>query len=498
MTAGTPPAPISNGILSAPSPRLMAAVCAGLTALTFVAAQLSVVTFIAAAALLLGALAVATARWPKALLLVLVLSPPLIDLYAAERLLPEDVLSVARLFSEVLLLVVSVVIAFVAVRRGAFVAALRHPVTAGLAIFAGLGVVSAIVNQVPPAVAVAGLLFTLDAAVLFFLPRMEGYTNPEKFSTMKVVAIAVAVTAAVAIGQALLSPDLLGITPVIGRSGEGARVGSLVRDPNILGTLIGIGLPFTVYASVRAQGRKRWIGLVVVVVLLLALLLTYSRGSWLGVFIGFVLVSLVIDRRALIAFAGALLVAYVLAIVMPKGILGGLTSGFDPFATTVNRFENIPEGRDLRTLFILNAIPIVEEHPLLGVGPGNYGGAAAYLFESPIHDEYGTTALLTRQRTVDNFWLHLGVESGVLGTIAFLGTLGVALLAPVRALRRSRGWTFSVPAGVLSATLTVCAATVTTMLLEGNTVAFLFWFLLGLANAAGPGPDPGPDEVPAV
>jgi O-antigen ligase len=259
-------------------------------------------------------------------------------------------------------------------------------------------------------------------------------------------------------------------------------VGSLVRNPNILGTLIGVVVPFTVFAARRAHGRIRWLGFLAVVALLLALLLTYSRGSWFGVAIGFGLVALVADRRSLVVFVIALICAYGIALVMPKGILGEQTTGFDPFATTVNRFEGIDTGRDLRTLLVVNAVPIVEDHPLLGVGPGRYGGGAAWLFPSPVHAEYGTDALLTGQRTVDNFWLHLGVESGALGVAAFLAVIGIALIAPVRAMRRSRGWTFSVPGGVVCAVVTVCAASVTTMLLEGNTVAFLFWFMLGIAN----------------
>jgi len=87
---------------------------------------------------------------------------------------------------------------------------------------------------------------------------------------------------------------------------------------------------------------------------------------------------------------------------------------------------------------------------------------------------------------VDNFWLHLGVEGGVAGITAFLAMLGVALWTPLRALRRAVGSRFSVPAGVVGATAVVCVATVTTMLLEGNTVAFLFWFLLGIGSLAVP------------
>jgi len=122
----------------------------------------------------------------------------------------------------------------------------------------------------------------------------------------------------------------------------------------------------------------------------------------------------------------------------------------------------------------------------LGVGPGRYGGAAASVFGSPVHVRYGTDVLLTNQKTADNFWLHVGVEGGVLGFSAFLAMIGTALIQPIRALRGSTGSRFSVPAGVVSATAVVCVATVTTMLLEGNTAAFLFWFLLGIGSMAEP------------
>jgi hypothetical protein len=87
---------------------------------------------------------------------------------------------------------------------------------------------------------------------------------------------------------------------------------------------------------------------------------------------------------------------------------------------------------------------------------------------------------------VDNFWLHKAVEGGALGVAAFLAMIGTALLTPIRALRGASGSRFSLPAGVVSATVIVCVATFTTMLLEGNTVAFLFWFLLGIGSLPSP------------
>jgi O-antigen ligase len=271
-------------------------------------------------------------------------------------------------------------------------------------------------------------------------------------------------------------------------SGEGLRVGSLVNDPNILGTLIGMAVPFTMFSLVRMNWRSRgWrITAGTAFALALALLLTYSRGSWIGLAAGFGLVALVIDRRALAVWVVVLGLAYTTAVVMPKGILTGMFQGFDPLATTVNRIQAVREHRDLRTLFVINAVPIIDDHILLGVGPGRYGGAAAAVFGSPVHVRYGTDLLLTNQQTVDNFWLHIGVEGGLLGVTAFLAMIGTALMTPIRTLRGATGSRFSVLAGVVSATAVVCVATVTTMLLEGNTAAFLFWFLLGVGSLAKP------------
>ncbi len=327
-----------------PQPLVLTA--AGLMLLAVLAAQVSTVAFLVAGVALLGLLGVMTLRWPRAMLVALVMSPAIIDLYAGQRLLPETAQEVARFFSEGLLMVVALVLASVAARRGTLVGALAHPFSGALALFLLATVVSAAVNAVPPQVAATGLIFTLDAAVLFYLPRMVGFTHEQIRLTMWAVAIVVVVTALIGIGQAILSPDLLGVTPVTGRSGEGVRFGSLVRDPNIMGTLIGLALPFTVFSLVRMPpGRNRWLVGGAVLALLVALLLTYSRGSWLGVAVGFGGVALIIDRRALVTFLALLLLAYGTAVVMPKGILSGLGQGYDPFATTVNRFDAVNQGQ---------------------------------------------------------------------------------------------------------------------------------------------------------
>ncbi len=201
-------------------PRPLLLGTAGLTVVAILAAQLSTVAFVLAGLALLGLLGVLTVRWPRAMLVGLVLSPALIDLYAGQRLLPEESKEVARFFSEGLLMVVALVVATMAARRGTLVAALSHPFSAALALFLLVAVVSAAVNAVPPQVVATGLIFTIDAAVLFYLPRMVGFSHEETRRTMWGVALVVVATSVVAIGQAVLSPDLLGVTPVTGHPGR--------------------------------------------------------------------------------------------------------------------------------------------------------------------------------------------------------------------------------------------------------------------------------------
>jgi O-antigen ligase len=476
---------VGSRALSQPGP-VVGLLAIGLGILALGAAQVSAAAFLVAGIGLLLLLALASLRWPHAALVVVVLSPALVDLYAGQRLLPAAIQPVARFFSEGLLVALTVSVAVVGARRGTLVTALRHPFTLALGVFLVISLVSAGVNGVPPLVTAAGLMFTLDATILFFLPRIVGYTHTQARQTMWAIAGVVALMSVLAIGQTVLAPDLLGVTPVTGVSGEGVRAGSLVSDPNILGTLIGMALPFTMFSLVRTPWRSRtWrITVAVAFVLALALLLTYSRGSWIGVAVGFGGVSLIIDRRALLAFVVVGALAYATAVVMPKGLLTGASQDFDPYGTTVNRIQAVREQRDLRTLFVRNAVPIIDEHGLLGVGPGRYGGAAASIFGSPVHERYGTDELLTEQHTVDNFWLHMAVEGGALGVAALLAMIVTALIAPIRALRRASGSRFSVAAGVVSAAGVVGVATFTTMLLEGNTAAFLFWFLLGVGSLA--------------
>jgi O-antigen ligase len=446
---------------------------------------------------LLAIVALATVRWPRAMLVVVVLAP-ILDRFIIAPLIASQVGFVAQYLSEAMLAWVGMVLLAVGARDGRVIPALRHPATIALGAFVGLGLLSAFVNGVPPLTVAAGFFYTLDAVAIFYLCRLVGFNHRQAVMTVGAVGGAVLLMALISIGQALLAPGILWLDVVPGRSGEAARIGSVVRNPNAFGSLIALILPFALFGSVRlSRPRLRWALAAAALVMAMALLLTYSRGSWLGILFAMIAITLFLDRKVLLAAIGVGALAFLLVNVMPRNLLVASAPGnmapppdFNIIETTTDRVGKVGTGRDLRTQLILNAIPILRDHPLLGVGPGRYGGAAADHFASPVHRQYGTEKLLRFQQTVDNFWLHIVVEAGILGAAAFIALIGVVVVRLVKAARQAVGSHYVMAGGMLVAITAGVIITGTTMGLEANTVAFMFWFVLGMGSLYAAQPEP--------
>ena len=465
-----------------------------LVAATVLVSRVSFVAFAALGILVLAALGYAAWRWPRTILVAVVLAP-LIDRYLIGILLPSRLDIWTRFFSESLLAVAAIVISVRAVRAGTFVQAFRHPVTIGVGALVVISVCSMLVNAVPPVVAAAGTMFTLDAIALFFLARMVGFDRRQMSMAVGVFVGFVVLSALIAIAQAVLGPQILGFAVVAGRFGESIRVTSFLVDPGLFGAVVGIAAAFSLFLIYRTDDRRlRWAAAAASFVLVLALLLSFSRGGWLGMIVGFGAVALILDRRVFVAAVITAALAYGTASVMPRNLLPATQAEQeaaaeeedpgDIFSSTLRRTAAISEGRDLRTMFIVNGLPILRDHPVVGVGPGRYGGAAAHIFRTPIYRQYDTHLLFwnDRQTTVDDFWLHLVVELGVLGLLAYLAVFGYLAVTLLRAARRAHRERFVLLAGFLSALAILTVNGITSMLLEGNTASFALWFFLGLGT----------------
>lgn len=457
-----------------------------------VAGQTSAVSLVVIGIALAALLAIASLRWPQ-VVIVLVVVTPILDRYLIADWLPANVAGLSHLLSEAMLLTVSAALGFQAWRQGRLIAAFRHPATLGLAAFVLLATVSALINAVPAQVAGVGLAFTLDAAACFYLPRLAGFNLQQSLRAVGVILGLVFVAALGGLAQWILRPDILGLVAWRGTYGELFRLASIFTDPNTFGTLLIGAIPFAALGvtSLRRPGH-RLTALICLVLLFIPLYLTHSRGAWGGLLVGGGVVLAIVSWRTLALTIGIAILSLMIAISLPRGLIAppGQPSGLpgEPspsyIESTWSRIGEIWAGKDLRTRFIVNAIPIIGDHPLLGVGPGRYGGAAADVLGSPVYAEYGTDELFKdpQQRTVDNFWLHLLVESGVLGVAAYAGAALAALVPIVWVARRSREWHRFLLGGIGAAAVGMAASSITTMLLEANSVAFVVWLFLGLGS----------------
>jgi O-antigen ligase len=452
---------------------------------TIIAGYVSKGAFLVVAALLLVVFAYVTFRAPRTILALLVFIP-LVDRYLIKTFVADPYQTIATFVSEGLLAFVVAAVFVQGRRQGRLVDGFRHPVTALLAAFLVVALLSTLVNGVRPVVAGLGIETTLDGFIVFYLARILGFDLRAGILALGIFTGIAVLAGVLAMAQVILAPDVLGLVTFTGRFGEGQRPGAIfIGEPNMLAAVLGMAIPFAAFASAKPglTRRVRAIGMAALFILLLGLIFTFSRGTWLAVAIAILVIGLVVDRRVLLLVIGTGAVALAVAFVVPRGILlaPGSQWSFDIGDATITRVQAISSGNDERIKYIENAIPIVLDHPLVGTGPGTYGGGIAARYGSDLYTQY-TEGLAPINRTVDNYWLHILVEFGVVGAVLLLGILGWFVLGNLRGARAATGSRRVVLAAIAGATIVSALVSVTEMLLEGNTTTFSLFLFLAIAT----------------
>jgi hypothetical protein len=107
--------------------------------------------------------------------------------------------------------------------------------------------------------------------------------------------------------------------------------------------------------------------------------------------------------------------------------------------------ENEVPQREVRVLYAQQGMDLWLKRPFLGYGVGQFGGIVAtehdpHWWADPRFGLHGFNMYGFNAQQVDSFWLHLLVETGAVGSLAYLSWLAL-LVAPFVALsvRRRRG-----------------------------------------------------------
>jgi putative inorganic carbon (HCO3(-)) transporter len=180
----------------------------------------------------------------------------------------------------------------------------------------------------------------------------------------------------------------------------------------------------------------------------LAVVMSWSRGAWVGVAAALVAITVLRSRRALvIAVAAALLVVYVLVVggarYLPPALVQRM-SDFLPYASGVDiRSVQVTDANYAlveRMAHWQAAANMLGDHPWLGVGIGNYAFAYARYAIGRWRDPLGHA---------HNYYLNIAAEAGLLGLSAYLLLMAACLIYAWRVVQRSSGYWRAVALGSL-------------------------------------------------
>lgn len=237
-------------------------------------------------------------------------------------------------------------------------------------------------------------------------------------------------------------------------------------DSHALGNFMAMTIPFMLIAFLmpKIPNGIRFLFFSTAVLALFVLYLSYSRSAWVGE-----AVALAIGVILIMTIWRESEVALLLVVVSVIGIIAL------PFVAkyVYDRFENSPIGTITQRLGQYQvALAILRDHPIFGVGPGNYMEAmkrydTLWLDEIPVH----------------NVMLWIANETGILG----LGCYLTILISGLKRLWRS----FSQRRDLAGRVAMACFIALIAQFLDGMTeplfrepsVFAMFWIMMSLAVA---------------
>lgn len=187
------------------------------------------------------------------------------------------------------------------------------------------------------------------------------------------------------------------------------RASAFFPDPHMHAFFLGLALPFAVYLA-QSENKRVWMWIAGII--LLADLLTFSRGAYLGfvfAFFGLTFRALSLRDTHLRKLILGACVVFIL-VFLPTPVTERFWSSFSREDGSISA----------RLSLYQEAVTNIREHPWIGVGLGNYP-----LIVKPSADRRDPIY-------VHNLWLDLTVEIGILGTLFFLlfylRTIGISYL----------------------------------------------------------------------
>jgi putative inorganic carbon (HCO3(-)) transporter len=287
--------------------------------------------------------------------------------------------------------------------------------------------------------------------LLMLVPLVYDFARGARASQMLSVILTVGAASALygIVQYGVLNFDNLGRRPS----------GTLSHWMTYSGTLM-LVICATVARLLHSRHGRLWAAFIMPA-LLVSLILTQTRGAWIGVAVGVGVVFLTKDFRLTALIPVAVVTAVVLA---PTALTDRFYSIFD---------KNDLTNRD-RLAMLQAGVAIVKDYPLMGVGPDQI---------ERIYPAYRVPdAVKETNPHLHNVPMHIAAERGVPALAAWAWFVASATLGLLRLLRRSRHR--SLPAAALGAMAAMAAAGLTEYNFGDSEFLMLLLVIITLPFAA--------------
>lgn len=322
----------------------------------------------------------------------------------------------------------------------------RTPIDIPFLLFLGAAFISALVNKSAPLIALLGIRPLTRYILLFYILTQLRVTKQFFIRCFALSLSMATLVATIGLMQTVIGSPLTNLLipgdVVIG--GETARAGlrhTLAPRTYIFSTLgrfdtLGIFLLFFLLLAIGAfvMGNTKWRNRIFpfLIVGIPALVLTFSRQSWLGFIVGIGIIVLISQkhefrRTRTLYFTGVIVASLFLLFAIPYArYFSGETIAdvsvierlLEPFSPRYLEVSRQYYGR----LFVIFEVggQIVKTVPIWGFGPGQFGSLTARFFNIPFWELVNVPEHAAKLINDVN-WVTLLGQFGFAGTLPFLG-----------------------------------------------------------------------------
>jgi O-antigen ligase len=260
---------------------------------------------------------------------------------------------------------------------------------------------------------------------------------------------------------------------IIKTAEDAGRLTGPIDDPNFWGQILVLVMPLAIYRVLKEKDLVlRLLAGLSAFFIAIAIIGTFSRGAFLALILSVVLIALQQRVRYSVIFVVAVTVLLVMPF-LPKGFsdrMGTLT-----IFTSSNASVHSEVSFQGRTSELLAAVGMFSDHPILGVGAGNY----------VVHYQDYASRLGLERRTEDrqahSLYLEIAAETGLLGLTVFFALITSLMVSlnqtrqQLKLLGKDEKWS----PWIISLQIGIIAYLTSSIFLHGDYIRYL-WLPIGM------------------